>query len=116
MPIAGMSSPTRPVRLSHQGMTKGSHPCRARLPSEPPSPFPGMRGLSQATLPMYPARPAEQSSLNPFRSYLDAQQASGEAPTMTAPRSPYAGELNTCPWSASVCIIKAIRGNCSLTA
>ena len=67
-------------------------------------------GLSQATFPTDPARPAEQSSLSPFRSHLDAQQASAEAITMTAPRSPYAGELNTSPWSASVCITKGIRG------
>ena len=67
-------------------------------------------GLSQATFPMYPARLAEQSSLNPFKSHLDAQQASGEAATMTAPRSPYAGELNTSIWIASVCIVKRIRG------
>ena len=54
MPIAGMSSHTRPVRLSHQGMTRGSHPCRARLPSEPPFPFPEMQASLRQPSPCTP--------------------------------------------------------------
>ena len=89
---------------------QGQSPLRSPTAFRAAQSLPRDAGLSQATLPMYPARPAEQSSLNPFRSHLDAQQASGEARTMTAPRSPYAGKLNTSPWSASVCITKGIRG------